>query len=67
MDTRRLAVAGCSYGGIQTVLASEGSRGYRAAVNWFGVLTSSRSWRRTRRDIYAALERRRPPEVSPVG
>lgn len=42
VDERRVAVAGCSYGGIQTVLASEGNRGYRAAVNFAG---AAQSWR----------------------
>jgi carboxymethylenebutenolidase len=32
VDPKRLAVAGCSYGGIQTLLAAERGAGYRAAV-----------------------------------
>jgi carboxymethylenebutenolidase len=32
VDQRRLAVAGCSYGGIQTLLAAERGAGYKAAV-----------------------------------
>jgi dienelactone hydrolase len=32
VDTRRLVVAGCSFGGIQTLLAAERGVGYRAAV-----------------------------------
>lgn len=32
VDTSRLVVAGCSYGGIQTLLAAERGAGYRAAV-----------------------------------
>jgi dienelactone hydrolase len=32
VDTTRLAVAGCSYGGIQTLLAAERGAGYRAAI-----------------------------------
>jgi len=32
VDTSRLAVAGCSYGGIQTLLAAERGPGYKAAV-----------------------------------
>lgn len=32
VDQKRLAVAGCSYGGIQTLLAAERGAGYRAAV-----------------------------------
>ncbi len=42
VDTHRLAVAGCSYGGIQTVLAAARSVGYRAAVNFAG---AAQSWR----------------------
>ncbi len=41
VDAGRLAVAGCSYGGIQTVLAAEGGHGYRAAVDFAG---ASQSW-----------------------
>ncbi len=33
VDTNRLVVAGCSYGGIQTLLGAERSVGYRAAVS----------------------------------
>src|SRR5438132_35526 len=32
VDQSRLAVAGCSYGGIQTLLAAERGAGYKAAV-----------------------------------
>jgi len=32
VDTTRLVVAGCSYGGIQTLLAAERGAGYRAAM-----------------------------------
>ena len=32
VDTHRLAVAGCSYGGIQTLLAAERGAGFRAAI-----------------------------------
>ena len=32
VDTTRLVVAGCSYGGIQTLLGAERDAGYRAAV-----------------------------------
>jgi dienelactone hydrolase len=41
VDGSRLAVAGCSYGGIQTVLAAEGGHGYRAAVDFAG---AAQSW-----------------------
>jgi dienelactone hydrolase len=33
VDTTRLVVAGCSYGGIQTLLGAERDAGYRAAVS----------------------------------
>jgi carboxymethylenebutenolidase len=33
VDTTRLVVAGCSYGGIQTLLGAERGAGYRAAVS----------------------------------
>ena len=33
VDTTRLAVAGCSYGGIQTLLAAERGAGYKAAIS----------------------------------
>ncbi len=46
VDTGRIAVAGCSYGGIQTVLAAERNAeqnlGLRAAVNFAG---AAQSWR----------------------
>jgi carboxymethylenebutenolidase len=32
VDTTRLAVAGCSYGGIQTLLGAERDAGYKAAI-----------------------------------
>jgi len=33
VDSRRLAVAGCSYGGIQTLLGAEKNVGYQAAIS----------------------------------
>ena len=33
VDTSRIAVAGCSYGGIQTLLGAERGAGYRAAIS----------------------------------
>ncbi|MDP9129023.1 MAG: prolyl oligopeptidase family serine peptidase [Candidatus Binatota bacterium] len=46
VETSRIAVAGCSYGGIQTVLAVESNAeqnlGLRAAVNFAG---AAQSWR----------------------
>jgi dienelactone hydrolase len=32
VDTTHMVVAGCSFGGIQTLLAAEGDRGFRAAL-----------------------------------
>ena len=36
VDTRRIAVAGCSFGGIQTILAAGEELGLRAAVDFAG-------------------------------
>lgn len=36
VDAKRIAVMGCSFGGIQTVLAAERARGIRAAVDFAG-------------------------------
>ena len=33
VDPSRLAVAGCSYGGIQTLLGAEKNVGYKAAIS----------------------------------
>lgn len=41
VDGNRLAVAGCSFGGIQTVLAAERAAGYKAAVDFAG---GAQSW-----------------------
>jgi dienelactone hydrolase len=41
VDGNRLAVAGCSFGGIQTVLASDRAAGYKAAVDFAG---GAQSW-----------------------
>lgn len=41
VDTSRLIVAGCSYGGIQTLLAAERGEGYRAAV---AISPAAESW-----------------------
>lgn len=42
VDTKRIAVMGCSFGGIQTMLAAEGAPGIRAAVDFAG---GAESWR----------------------
>jgi dienelactone hydrolase len=41
VDGNRLAVAGCSFGGIQTVLASDRAAGYKAGVDFAG---GAQSW-----------------------
>ena len=41
VDSRRLVVAGCSYGGIQTLLAAERGAGYKAAV---AISPAAQSW-----------------------
>jgi carboxymethylenebutenolidase len=41
VDANRLAVAGCSYGGIETLLGAERSPGYRAALDFAG---GAQSW-----------------------
>jgi carboxymethylenebutenolidase len=41
VDTGRIAVAGCSYGGIQTLLGAEANPGYRAAIDFAG---AAQSW-----------------------
>jgi len=41
VDRGRIAIAGCSYGGIQTVLAAETLQGARAAVDFAG---AAQSW-----------------------
>jgi carboxymethylenebutenolidase len=41
VDKGRLAVAGCSYGGIQTLLGAERGAGYRAAV---AISPAAQSW-----------------------
>ncbi|MGA7194121.1 MAG: prolyl oligopeptidase family serine peptidase [Anaerolineales bacterium] len=41
VDQNRLAVAGCSYGGIQTILAAEQNAGYKAAI---AISPGSESW-----------------------
>jgi carboxymethylenebutenolidase len=41
VDTTRIAVAGCSYGGIQTLLGAEANAGYRVALDFAG---AAQSW-----------------------
>jgi dienelactone hydrolase len=42
VDRSKIAVAGCSYGGIQTLIAAEKNPGYRAAVDFAG---GAMSWK----------------------
>jgi dienelactone hydrolase len=53
VDTTRLVVAGCSYGGIQTLLGAERAAGYRAAVS---ISPAALSWRGNP-DLRERLER----------
>ncbi len=41
VDANRTAVAGCSYGGIETLMGAEANPGYRAAVDFAG---AAQSW-----------------------
>jgi len=43
VDQSRVAVAGCSYGGIQSLLAAERGAGYKAAV---AISPAAQSWSR---------------------
>ena len=43
VDTSRIVVAGCSYGGIQTLLGAERGAGYRAAIS---ISPAALSWER---------------------
>src|SRR5206468_1706365 len=59
VDPHRLVVAGCSFGGIQTLLAAERGAGYRAAVACTsGLRTSWRSSRESSADPVASARRR---------
>jgi carboxymethylenebutenolidase len=42
VDSTRIAVVGCSFGGVQTVLAAERNAGLRAAINFAG---AAQTWR----------------------
>jgi carboxymethylenebutenolidase len=44
IDRNRLAIAGCSFGGIQTVLAAERNPGIRAGINFAG---AAQTWRQS--------------------
>ncbi len=59
VDTRRIAVAGCSYGGIQTVLAAEANAlrglGVRAAVDFAGAAQTWMSSSRLRQRMLDAI------------
>jgi dienelactone hydrolase len=61
VDGNRLAVAGCSYGGIQTVLAAERGPGYRSAVNFAGAAQSWQAYPELRTRLLAAARNARIP------
>lgn len=61
VDGARLAVAGCSYGGIQTVLAAERGSGYRAAVDFAGAAQSWRPYPEIRTRMLTAVRNARMP------
>jgi len=61
VDQQRLAVAGCSFGGIQTVLMAEKGLGLRAAVDFAG---AAQNWEQTpelRARMIQAVRRARMP------
>ena len=51
VDTQRIAVAGCSFGGIQTVLMAEKGLGVRAAVDFAG---AAQNWQHSQ-DLRARM------------
>jgi dienelactone hydrolase len=61
VDPRRLAVAGCSYGGIQTTLGAERGAGYRAAVNFAGAAQSWQPLPEIRDRLLAAVRNAQMP------
>ncbi len=61
VDTQRIAIAGCSFGGIQTVLAAGQQLGLRAAVDFAG---AAQTWSRSsemRERMLAAVRRATVP------
>lgn len=58
---RRLAVAGCSYGGIKTMLGTERPAGYRAAVNFIGAAQSWAPIPEIRERLATAARNAQPP------
>jgi dienelactone hydrolase len=60
VDKGRIAVGGCSFGGIQTLLAAERG-GYRAAIDWAGGSMSWRSSPQLQRRLTTAVDRAKVP------
>jgi dienelactone hydrolase len=61
VDANRLTVAGCSYGGIQTMLAAERGAGYRGAVNFAGAAKSWKTVSELRTRLLGAARNARVP------
>ncbi len=57
VDPQRIAVAGCSYGGIQALLAAERGAGYRAAISISPAALSWEGNRYLRERLLAAVAR----------
>ncbi|HVY47715.1 MAG TPA: prolyl oligopeptidase family serine peptidase, partial [Minicystis sp.] len=60
VDPARMAVGGCSFGGIQTLLAAERGLGMRAAIDWAG---DAESWHNgpLRQRLLAAVDHAKVP------
>jgi len=56
VDTKRIAVAGCSFGGIQTVLMAERGLGARVAVDFAGAAQTWRDAPELRRRLIKAVQ-----------
>jgi carboxymethylenebutenolidase len=61
VDKNRMAVMGCSFGGIQTMLAAERGPGYRAAVNFSGAAETWRGSSALRSRLTAAARKAKIP------
>lgn len=61
VDKNRIGVMGCSFGGIQTMLAVEHGPGYRAAVNFSGAAETWRGSSNLRSRLIAAARKATMP------